>query len=52
MDSESNARREPASGDGGGQRRRRRWPWVVGGLVLVGLLGLAAIAVVLAVAIG
>ena len=39
--------REPrgqAGGEGGG-RGRRRWPWVVGGLVVLGLLGLAVIAV-------
>ena len=55
MDSESNTRREPAGepqGQDGGRRRRRRWPWVVGGLVVVGLIGLVAIAAVVAIAIG
>ena len=47
--------REPSGGDGGGNdggRRRRRWPWVVGGLVVLGLLGLAAVSVVLIFALG
>lgn len=56
MDSESNARREPnrqpAGGEGEGRRRRRRWPWVVGGLAALGLLGLAVVSVVLLVALG
>ncbi len=43
---------EPAGGDGGGRRRRRRWPWVVGGLVALGLIGLAVVSVVLLVVLG
>ncbi|MDQ3377454.1 MAG: signal peptide peptidase SppA [Actinomycetota bacterium] len=56
MDSEGNTRREsdmePAGGDGGGRRRRRRWPWVLGGLVALGLIGLAVVSVVLLVVLG
>ena len=33
-------------------RRRRRWPFVVGGLVALGLVGLAFVAVVLILAVG
>ncbi len=43
---------EPAGGDGGGRRRRRRWPWVLGGLVALGLIGLAVVSVVLLVVLG
>ena len=43
---------EPAGGDGGGRRRRRRWPWVVGGLLALGLIGLAVVSVVLLVVLG
>ena len=57
MDSEGNTRREPATApnrqpSGGEGRRRRKWPWVVGGLVALGLLGLAVISVALLVALG
>ena len=53
MDSESNTRRESDRNEaGGGARRRRRWPWVVGGIVALGLLGLAVVSVVLLVALG
>ena len=43
MEPGSNPRTETgnASGGTGGQRRRRRWPFVVGGLVALGLLVLA-----------
>src|ERR671913_570032 len=34
----------------GGPRRRRRWPFVVGGLMALGLIGLAVVAVVLILA--
>ena len=53
MDSEGNTRMESDGGtaDGGG-RRRRRWPWVVGGLVALGLIGLAVISVALLVVLG
>lgn len=47
MESEGNTRREQAGG-----RRRRRWPWIVGGLLALGLLGLVVISVVLLVALG
>ncbi len=43
---------EPTGGDGGGRRRRRRWPWVLGGLVALGLIGLAVVSVVLLVVLG
>ena len=33
-------------------RRRRRWPFVVGGLVALGLVGLAVGAVVVVLAVG
>ena len=54
MDSEGNANRETtnAANSGGGRRRRRKWPWVVGGLVVLGLVGLAAVSVVLIFALG
>ena len=54
MDSEGNTRRESDRGaaDGGDRGRRRRWPWVVGGLVALGLIGLAVISVALLVALG
>ncbi len=45
---------EPGNGGGGagGQSRRRRWPFVVGGLVALGLLVLTAGLVALVLAIG
>jgi protease-4 len=53
LDPGNSAQREPGnSGEGAaGRRRRRRWPFVVGGLVALGLLVLTAgvVAVVLAV---
>jgi protease IV len=51
LDPESNPQRESGNG---GPRRRRRWPFVVGGLVALGLLVLAAgvVALVLAVSAG
>ena len=51
MDPESNPQREPESGGTGG-RRRRRWPFVVGGLVALGLLVLTVGLVALVLAIG
>ena len=36
----------------GEPRRRRRWPFVVGGLMALGLIGLAIVAVVLILAAG
>ena len=53
MDSESNPQREQGNGesDTGGRRRRRRWPFVVGGLVALGLLVLAVGLVVLILAV-
>ena len=52
MDSEGNTRRESdRNAADGGARRRRRWPWVVGGIVALGLLGLAVLSVVLLVAL-
>jgi protease-4 len=49
MDVSSNGpSREPERGRG----RRRKWPFVVGGLVALGLVGLAVFAVVLIVALG
>ncbi len=56
MDSEDNPQREQGNGESGtgGRRRRRRWPFVVGGLVALGLLVLAVglIVVILAVETG
>ena len=53
MDSEGNTRRESdRDAAGGGARRRRRWPWVVGGLVALGLVGLAVISVALIFVLG
>jgi protease-4 len=52
LDPGSNPQREPENGDGGGRRRRRRWPFVVGGLVALGLLVLAVGLVVLVLAVG
>ena len=45
------ARQGPARADGG-RRRRRVWPWVVGGLVALGLLVVAVGAVLVALAVG
>jgi protease IV len=39
--------RQPETHAGEPRRRRRRWPFVVGGLVALGLVGLAVFAVVL-----
>ena len=36
----------------GGPGRRRRWPFVVGGLMALGLIGLSIVAVVLILAAG
>ncbi len=55
MDSEGNTRRESdgsTAGGNGGSRRRRRWPWVVGGLVALGLIGLAVVSVALIFVLG
>lgn len=54
MNPESNPRTdtENAGGGTGGQRRRRRWPFIVGGLVALGLLVLTAGVVVLVLAVG
>jgi protease IV len=49
----SNSQREPENAnDGTGGRRRRRWPFVVGGLVALGLLVLAVGVVVVVLAVG
>jgi protease-4 len=49
----SNSQREPENAnDGTGGRRRRRWPFVVGGLVALGLLVLAVGLVVVVLAMG
>jgi protease IV len=52
LDPERNSQREPGNGDAGGRRRRRRWPFVVGGLVALGLLVLAVGLVTLVLTIG
>ena len=56
MDSEGNPQRDPDNVENGAgeRRRRRRWPFVVGGLVALGLLVLAVglIVVILAVEAG
>jgi protease IV len=49
---ESNPQSETESGGSGTGGRRRRWPFVVGGLVVLGLLVLAAGVVALVLAIG
>ena len=49
----SNSQREPENAAGGtGGRRRRRWPFVVGGLVTLGLVVLTVGAVVVVLAVG
>ncbi len=49
----SNSEREPENAAGGtGGRRRRRWPFVVGGLVALGLVVLTVGAVVVVLAVG
>src|SRR5215211_5818381 len=52
MDTTANGRSRQPEGDAEGPRRRRRWPFVVGGLVALGLVGLAIVAVVLILAAG
>ena len=52
MDTTSNGPSRQPEGDAEGPRRRRRWPFVVGGLVALGLVGLAIVAVVLTLAAG
>src|SRR5215212_3452244 len=52
MDTTSNGPSRQPEGDAEGPRRRRRWPFVVGGLVARGLVGLAIVAVVLILAAG
>ena len=54
MDTGNSPPREPGNGGGGagGQNRRRRWPFVVGGLVALGLLVLTAGLVALVLAVG
>ena len=52
MDTTSNGPSRQPEGDAEGPRRRRRWPFVVGGLVALGLVGLAIVAVVLILAAG
>ena len=52
MDTSSNGPSRQPEGQAEGPRRRRRWPFVVGGLVALGLVGLAVVAVVLIVAAG
>ena len=60
MDSDNNSRREERAdgpnGNAGGEPsprpRRRRWPFVVGGLVALGLIALVVGVVVIALAIG
>jgi protease IV len=47
LDAQSNSHAESAE-----PRRRRRWPFVVGGLVALGLLVLTVVAVVLVLAVG
>ncbi len=44
--------RPEGRGAGPGSSRRRRWPFVVGGLVALGLVGLAVAAVVVLLAVG
>ncbi|MDQ3791105.1 MAG: hypothetical protein M3341_00380, partial [Actinomycetota bacterium] len=49
MDAQSNPRTDGESAE---PRRRRRWPFIVGGLVALGLLALAVGVVVLVLAVG
>ena len=50
MDTLSNGPSRQPERPEGEPRRRRRWPFVVGGLVALGLIGLAVVAVVLILA--
>ena len=53
MEPESNPRTESGNASGGtGGRRRRRWPFIIGGLVALGLLVLAVGLVVVVLAVG
>jgi protease IV len=54
LDTRNNPPSEPGNGEGGagGQSRRRRWPFVVGGLVALGLLVLTAGLVALVLVVG
>ena len=53
MEPESNPRTESGNASGGtGGRRRRRWPFIIGGLVALGLLVLAVGLVMVVLAVG
>src|SRR5215210_8234361 len=52
MDTSSNGPTQQPEWQTEEPRRRRRWPFVVGGLVALGLVGLAVVAVVLILAAG
>ena len=52
MDTSTDGPGRPERQDTEQRRRRRKWPFVVGGLVALGLLGLAAAAVILVLALG
>src|SRR5215203_2174592 len=52
MDTFSNGPSRQPERPAGEPRRRRRWPFVVGGLMALGLIGLAIVAVVLILAAG
>src|SRR5215210_1157984 len=52
MDTSSNGPTQQPERQTAEPRRRRRWPFVVGGLVALGLVGLAVVAVVLILAVG
>jgi protease IV len=52
MDTFADGHSRQPEGSAGEPRRRRRWPFVVGGLMALGLIGLAILAVVLILAAG
>ena len=52
METSSDGPGRPERQDAEPRRRRRKWPFVVGGLVALGVLGLAVAAVVLVLALG
>ncbi|MDQ4128365.1 MAG: signal peptide peptidase SppA, partial [Actinomycetota bacterium] len=52
MDTSSDGPSRQPERQGAEPRRRRRWPFVVGGLVALGLVGLAVAAVVVVLAVG
>ena len=52
MDTFSDGPTQQPGGTAGEPGRRRRWPFVVGGLMALGLIGLAIVAVIVILAAG